>query len=292
MENLKFADIELILNEEIKKISSMKTEGYVKGVFYPKNQRELIFIYNFLKINEIPFYIIGKGTNVLFSSENNKILIISLQKMIKKIKKYKNFVFVDSSVTLAEAFQYCYKNDRSCFENLSTIPGSIGGAIKVNAGCFGANIFDNLVSIKILKNGKIKTLTKDKIIYGYRSTNIDDLILSAKFETTPKNKCELIKIASECIFKRNEKQPKGYSLGCIFKNPPGFSAGFLIEECGLKGENKNDAYISEKHANFIINKGKANFDDVMYLINLAKESVKKNFNIDLELEIKIYPNET
>lgn len=289
MENIKLTDIEFVKNESIKNISAIKTSGKLLGVYYPKNQSELIYIYNYLKINNIDFVVTGNGTNVLFSDKNTKYLIISLKKMAKNIKKYRDNIIVSSSILIAQAFQYCYKNNLSCFEKLSTIPGTIGGAIKVNAGCFGSNIFDNLISIKILQNGKIKTLTKDKLDGKYRKTNITDLILSAKFHVENKNRCELIKIASHCIFERGEKQPKGASLGCTFKNTNKYSAGYLIEKCGLKGMRHGDAEISRKHGNFIINHGDASFDDVMYLINLIKEKVKQKFEIDLEEEIQIFP---
>lgn len=286
---VKLNDIEFVLNEEVKNLSTMKTLGNVGGVYYPKNEEELIYIYNFLMINNIKFSIIGRGSNILFSQKSKDCLLLSLKKMQKNIKKYRENITVSSSVTLAEAFQFCYKRNLSCFEKLSTIPGTIGGALKINAGCFGSNIFDKLVSIKILKNGKIKTLTKQQIQFDYRHTNLDGLILSAKFTTTSKKRCELIKIASECIAKRNETQPKGFSLGCTFKNPPQYSAGYLIEKCGLKGESKNDAIISPLHANFIINKNNATYQDIKYLIDMTTKKVKKKFGINLELEIKILP---
>lgn len=289
MKNFKIFDIEFVPNEEIKNLSTIKTTGTIGGVYYPKNQDELIFIYNFLKINNINFVIVAKGSNILFSPKVSNYLAISLKKMRKNIKKYKNSIIVSSSVTIADAFQYCYKNNLSCFEKLSTIPGSIGGAIKVNAGCFGANIFDNLESIKILQNGRVKVVDKEKILYSYRKTDVDGLILSAKFRTLPKSRCELLKIASDCIDKRNSKQPKGFSLGSIFKNPLNYHAGYLIEKCGLKSMAKNDAYISDIHANFIINRNNASFGDIKYLIDLARKKVKEKFGVNLELEIKILP---
>ncbi len=286
---IKLTDIEFVANEEIKNLSSIKNTGTIYGVYYPKGEQELLFIYNFLSINNIKFIVVGKGTNILFSSQINNFFVISLKKMPKKVKKYKNHLIVASSLSIAEAFQYCYKNNLSCFEKLSTVPGSIGGAIMLNAGCFGADIFDNLVSVKILQDGKIKNIKKEKITYEYRKTNLRGLILSSTFLVTKKNRFDLIKTASNCINERIAKQPKGYSLGSIFKNPTGFSAGELIDKCGLKGTQKNDAKISEKHANFIINEGNASYDDIKYLIDLAHEKVKEKFGIDLELEIKIYP---
>lgn len=286
---VKLNDIEFVLNEDIKNLSTIKTLGNVGGVYYPKNKDELVFVYNLLMINNINFVILGKGSNVLFSQDCDKLIVLSLKKMKKEIKKYRNVITVASSVTLPEAFQFCYKRNLSCFEKLSTIPGTVGGALINNAGCFGANIFDNLISVKILKNGRIIEFAKEQLQFNYRHTNLDGLILSAKFSTTPKRKCELIKIASECISKRNKTQPKGFSLGCTFKNPAEYPAGYLIEQCGLKGESKNDAIISPIHANFIINKNNATYQDIKYLIDMTTKKVKKKFGINLELEIKILP---
>lgn len=284
-----FTDIEYCPNIEIKELTTIKTQGRVKGVFYPKNEKELIFIYNFLKINNIKFELIGNGSNILFSPSSKDILLISTKKVKENIKKYRNFVIFPSSLPMYKIFQYCLNHSLAGFEKIATIPGTLGGAIKVNAGCFGDSVFDNLVSIKILKNGKVINLPKSKINYGYRYTNLADcLILSAKFDLKNKNKCQLNKEYIDCLTLRSEKQPKGFSMGSIFKNPTDFSAGYLIEQCGLKGSRKNDAIISEKHANIIINENNASYEDIIYLINLAKERVKEKFNINLELEIKIY----
>ena len=289
MKEIKLSDIEFHSHINTKILSTMRVDGYVAGVFYPKSEDELIFIYNFLKVNDIKFEIVGNGSNILFSPLSEDIFIISTKKMIKNTKKYRNNIVFSCSMVLKQVYDYCIINGYTGFEKLATIPGTLGGALKVNAGCFGDSIFDNLISIRILRNGEIIELNKKKIKFGYRQTNISDcLILSAKFKLKREKRCEIQKKYLEFLQKRVEKQPKGFSLGSIFKNPHQYlSAGKLIEGCGLKGMKKNDAEISCKHANFIINNKNATYYDIVYLINLCREKVLKKYNIFLELEIKI-----
>lgn len=286
MTEINFETIEFSKNVCIKDLTTIKTNAYVKGIFYPKNKAEFVFIYNYLKINNIRFEILGNGSNVLFPNKNNDILLISTQKMQQICKKYKNFVKFSSNMTLSQIFEFCKKHNLGGFEKIATIPGTLGGSLKINAGCFNDKIFDNLISVEILKNGKVINIKKENILYGYRFTNLQDCaILSAKFSLPCVEKSDLIKTNINTLLLRASKQPKGFSMGSVFKNPPGYSAGFLIEQCGLKGYRKNDAYFSEVHSNFIINEQNASGDDIMFLINLAKTEVKEKFNIDLELEI-------
>lgn len=287
-----FNEIEYEDKVNIKNLSSIKISGFAKGIFYPKNEKELIEVYSFLKENNLKFIILGNGTNTLFSNKINNYYIISMKKLQKFVKKRKNSYIFSSSCNLSYIFQYCLKNDLSGFEKLATVPGLLGGAVKMNASCFGQCISDNLVSIKVLKDEKIKTLKKKQIKFEYRKTNLDDcVILSATFFLGKKDKQELLRDYGFICSLRKEKQPKGISLGSTFKNPPFLSAGYLIEQCGLKGLRQNDAFISEKHANFIINKENASFDDVFYLISMAKTKVKEKFDIDLKTEIEVLPKE-
>jgi UDP-N-acetylmuramate dehydrogenase len=175
----------------------------------------------------------------------------------------------------------------SGLEPLVGIPGSLGGAVKMNAGAFGVTIADFLEELEIfsLKEG-FKTIRKKEINFNYRFSSIrdDELIVSAVLILEKKGKPELIQ---KYLKMRNEKFPKGKSLGCIFKNPEELPAGKLIEATGLKNFRVNDAVISEKHANFILNLGKAKFLDVYELIQIIKERVYERFNILLTEEIKI-----
>lgn len=280
--------IKFLESEKLSSLLSLKISGEIKNIFYPKDDNQLITLIKYFAVNELKFCLIANGTNLLISPKNDINCFICLKDMKKTIKKYKNYVTFSSSISLGEAFAFCYKNSLSGFEQLALIPGSIGGAVKINAGCFGREIFDKLTQITVFKEGKIQVLEKNKIDFGYRKTNLEnEIILSAKFKL---DKTEKSFIKDEYMFyakHRVEKQPKGFSCGSVFKNPSDFSAGYLIEKCGLKGLTYNGACISEKHANFILNENNASFDDIIYLINLCKKSVKEKFDITLVPEIKI-----
>lgn len=282
-------EIKFVQNEEIKNITSYHTAGTVKGVFYPKDNRELIFIYNFLSVNNIPFKILGRGSNILISRKGEKLLYISTKNICDNIRIKDIFCTVNASCPIIKVYQKCLAKSLSGFEYLAGIPGSIGGAIVMNGGAFGVNIFDNLIYIKVLQNGKIIKLGKEQIEYAYRTSSLKNcLILSAKFKLSKKDKCSIQKSFLECCAFRALKQPKGYSCGSVFKNPDDASAGYLIEQCGLKGKEQGDALISQKHANFIINKQNASASDILYLINLCEIEVYQKFGIRLKREVKVF----
>lgn len=271
----------------ISKITTYKTDGTIKGLFSPKNEKEFIITYSFLKENNLPFIIIGNGSNLLISPSAN-ILAISTKKLRQNIQFQEDTVRFSASVSLAKAYSLCCHNQLRSFEALAGIPATIGGAIKNNASAFGQSIFDNLEWIKIFKDGKISILKKENISFSYHSTNIKDcIILSAKFKLKTDKSCKITQDFVNFQKIRFSKQPKGLSCGSVFKNPPNHSAGQLIEKCNLKGTRHGKAVISLKHANFILNEGEASFDDVFYLIKLCQKSVKEKFDIELEPEVEI-----
>lgn len=287
-ENLSIFDIELKKNVDAKELTTMKASAKVKIVFYPKSEKELIFIYNYLAINNIKFMILGNGSNVIFSINAQHLAVISTKKLPIKITRRENTIHANCSANLSEIYKYCQKNSLSGFERLAGIPGSLGGAIIMNASAFNRSISDYLVSIKILKNGRILNIKKEKIYLSYRDGGLQDcLILSAKFNLPKKDKCLIEKDFIKYQYLRQEKQPKGFSAGSIFKNPPLLSAGKLIEESGLKGFRIGGALISEKHANFIINDNQATSKDVIDLISLTKAKVYEKYKIKLEEEVRI-----
>ena len=284
MKNISLDKIEYKANESISNITTIKTKGIAK-VFYPKTQKELIFLYNYFSINQIPFQILGNGSNVLINPKY-KGFIISTKKIKKIIKINNEFVTVSNSVPLSILFKKTLENSLSGFENLALIPGVVGGAIKMNSSFKKQSISDNLIWIKVLQNGKIKKIKKNEINFRYRKS-FDGLILSACFKLIKKDRKEIEKTFLESLNFRNTNQPKGNSFGSTFKNPKEYSSGYLIEKCSLKNHKIGDAVISQKHANFIINENKASFNDVYNLIKICKKEVKKKFNLNLSCEVVI-----
>ena len=279
------SDIEYNQCEEIKNITTIKTKGCAK-VFYPKNQKQLIFLYNLLSINNIKFALVGGGSNVLISDRYTGY-IVSLSKMRKNILIRGNSVVVCAGLKLSDVYNKCQKRGLGGFEKLATIPGSIGGAIRMNASFDGSQISDHLVWIKVLRNGKIEKIFKKDLKFGYRKGYSKGLILSAKFTLRVKDRDEIRVEFMKNAIVRLSSQPQGNSFGSVFKNPSNESAGRLIEECALKGKRQGGAIISNKHANFILNISNASFGDVLYLIQLMEKEVYKKFKVKLEREVKI-----
>lgn len=278
---------EFVPNEDIKNLTTYKNKGYIKGAFYPKNERELTNTFLFLKKYKIPFFIVGNGSNLLISEKTDSIAL-SIKKLKQSLKIVDNSLYVSASLPLSKIYQNCLKRKLGGFECLAHIPATIGGAIRMNASAFGQSVFDHLEYVKIFKQGKIRQLNKNQIKFSYHKTNLDDcVILSAKFNLNKQKMCEIKRNFSNFLIRRQQCQPKGFSCGSIFKNPPLHSAGQLIENCGLKGLRYGNAQISPVHANFIINNGNATFDEVYYLINLAEVCVLKKFGIALEKEVEI-----
>lgn len=280
--------------KKISEFTSIGVGGECRGIFLPETTEEFIKIMQDFDKQSIPYKVIGNGTNLLFSDEFQDYIVISTRKIAKKMSKRNNYVNFSSSVNLFDAYNFCLKNNLSGFEKLASIPGNIGGAIASGASCYGVSIFDNLKNISIYHNGEVRTVSIKQLKKSYHSSCFLEntfirpkIILSAKFELQVNNPCTIQKTYLNYISKRILTQPYGRSFGCVFKNINGLSAGKLLDECGLKGLQKNDAFISDKHANFIINKSKASFNDIYFLIQTMENKIKEKYNITLEKDVEI-----
>ncbi|MBE7073997.1 MAG: UDP-N-acetylmuramate dehydrogenase [Clostridiales bacterium] len=279
--------IEIQSNVSIKEITTYKNQGSLKHIAYPKTIKQCKALIENLEFYNIPYFVIGNGSNLLISPETRKFCI-NLTKMKYFFKINSNFLSFSCNYLLSNIYTICKKNGFSGFEHLATIPASLGGAIKNNASFLGNEIFDNLEKIKILKNGRVLNLQKNTINYSYHKTDLSDcIILSATFKLQEKCPAEILQTYKNALSFRIEHQPKGFSCGSVFRNPDGFSAGLLIDKCNLKGKVKGGAMISPKHANYIVNFNNATFEDIQYLIDFAKEEVYRKFKIILQEEVEI-----
>ena len=222
-------------------------------------------------------YLIGSCNNILIG--NNPPPLVKLSKKFDYIKIINNTLIVGAATPSGKIASFCKKNNIANFEFLSHLPGTLGGLVFMNAGLKEYEIFNNLLSITTCDT----TLLKDNIKYGYRYTNINSIIFEASFEV--KRGFDDAKVEIFKMMRAN--QPSTSSAGSCFKNPKGDYAGRLIEIVGLKGKRVGDMEFSTKHANFLVNHGNGNYDDAKRLIDDAKSLVKKEFGIELELEIKI-----
>ena len=236
-----------------------------------------------LVINEIGDYsdyqIIGRANNLLISPNTN-IKFAILGEEFDYIKQEENLLYVGCATTSGKLLTYTRNNDIANLEFLAKLPGNLGGLVKMNAGLKSWEMFNYIHSIKT-KDGYVK---KEDINYSYRETKIDDIVYEVVFNIEHGFCKEQLKEFN----KMRDNQPHVPSAGSCFKNPKGDFAGRLIQEIGLKGVKKGDMSFSEQHANFLVNHGNGTFDEAITLINLAKQKVKEQFNIELETEIIIF----
>lgn len=279
-------------SELLKNHTTFKIGGPAKLFIEPKDTADLKSLLNCLKRYKIPYFVIGKGSNILVSDKGIKRAVLRLNSPpFKEIVFKRNYLEAGSGALLNNVISQAWKYGLSGLEFLVGIPGTIGGALVMNAGIRKRNIQDLVESIRVMDaSGKIKILPKKKIKFSYRRSNLGKyIVLSACLKLSPKNKREIKDKMDEYLKFRKATQDLGRpSAGCVFKNPGGDSAGRLIDLCGLKSKQVGGAYISGRHANFILNKGNAGSSDVLRLMELAKREVKKKFDVTLKPEIKIW----
>ena len=294
---LKKFDSKIVYNEDLKKKNWFNIGGKAKVFFRANELKDLV---DFLKIleNKEKISIIGAGSNILITDDVYDGIVIKLGKNFNRLSLLNKDIIISGAAVLDKKLaDYAADNNLSGFEFLSCIPGTIGGGIKMNAGCFGHEIKDILLSIQVIdKNGNVLTVPAKKINFDYRNNDLsDDLIfLSASFKGEKKDFDEIKKEMLQLKIKKDKNQPtKIKTSGSTFKNPIKFTdkkVWKLIKESVPLSISFGDAYISEKHANFFVNKGNAKFTDMKKLIDFVKKSVFKKTGINIEKEIKVIEN--
>lgn len=284
-------DWEIEKNVDLKKYNTYGIGGKAKYLIRPKTIEELIQIIDYSNDHSIPFIVIGGGSNIIIPDSDYEGIIIKLD-YLNYFNVNNDVVFLGAGLNLTGAVSKLINLGYVNFTSLYGIPGTLGGAIIGNAGAYNYSIFDDLLSVLVLDNGVITLINKSNIEYGYRYTefkNSKKIILGATFKLQKGDKEKALETIKENMQKRREKQPLDYkNAGSVFKNPEGMAAGKIIEDLGLKKLKVNDAMVSDKHANFIINLKNAKSSDIISLIELIKEKAKKEKNIDLELEQVIF----
>ena len=286
----------LILRENLSKYSWFNLGGPADIFFRPENKDQLISFLKKIKKNNHKIHVLGAGSNTLIRDQGVKGVVIKLGSKFTNIKLLEeNMIEVGAATLDRKVSDFAKNNNISSMEFLSCIPGSIGGAITMNSGCYGSDISKILFSIKVIDNkGNEKELTNDKIKFYYRGTNLpaNYIILSAKLKGIISSKELIEKKQEELIRRKKESQPSQIKTGgSTFKNENSKKAWVLIKESGCDKFYVGDAKISEKHCNFFVNSGKAKTSDVEKLINKVKKEVRSKTGIDLKLEIKIIGDE-
>jgi UDP-N-acetylmuramate dehydrogenase len=248
---------------------------------------------NLLDGNGIPHKFLGGGSNLLVADEEPPFVVMQLAKTEPDVVVEGSIASVDAAADLGRTVTFCAKRDLGGMEGLIGVPGTVGGALRMNAGAYGTQIGSYVREVKMYRAGeqKIESLKAEQISFEYRHTSFgpNDMMLSVKLELPIKPYEEIIKGIRICNEKRRSSQPLGQkSAGCIFKNPPGASAGRMIDELGLKGFSVGDAQVSDRHANFFINAGQASAADMLSLIANVRERVRESYGVNLENEVVVW----
>lgn len=248
---------------------------------------------NLLDGSGIPHKFLGGGSNLLVADEELPFAVMQLAKPEPEVVVEGNTASVDAAADLGRMVTFCAKRNLGGMEGLIGVPGTVGGALRMNAGAYGTQMGSYVREVKVYRAGerKIETLKGERISFEYRHTSFgpNDMMLSVKLELPTKSYEEIIKGIRICNEKRRSSQPLGQkSAGCIFKNPPGASAGRMIDELGLKGYSVGDARVSDRHANFFINAGQASATDMLSLIANVRERVRAAYGVNLENEVVVW----
>lgn len=242
---------------------------------------------------DIPYVMLGGGSNVLVSDRGVRALVVlNRAKDVRFEKGSKPKVRAEAGVVIANLARRAASHGLAGLEWAAAVPGTVGGAVYGNAGAFGGDMADNLIRAELLTENGREFWPVEKMEYGYRTSvlkqqNLKVVVLSAELRLEHSTKEAVSVKISEFSERRKATQPPGASMGSMFKNPPGDFAGRLIESAGLKGTRIGTAEISPVHANFFINHGQTKAEDVRALVNLAQKTVAEKFGIDLELEIEL-----
>ncbi len=248
---------------------------------------------DFAIVKDLPYYILGKGSNVLFADEGYPGVIIEIGAGMEKVERIGDTgIRAQAGVSLSALAAFAAREGLSGLEFAGGIPGTLGGAVTMNAGAYGGEMKDVIVSAKVMdEEGAVKVLSCGELELGYRTSIVQKkqlVVLEAEFLLNPGTTEEIQNTMKELNAKRREKQPLEYpSAGSTFKRPEGYFAGKLIEDAGLRGYRVGDAQVSEKHCGFVVNRGKATCAEVLQLIEEVQKKVKEQFGVQLEPEVRI-----
>ena len=280
-------------DEPLKNHTTFKIGGNCIALIEPKEVSDIIEAVKICIENSIKFFVIGNGSNLLVPDEGYNGVIIKLKGEFSTIQVEGEYLIVNSGAKLSEVYTVAYENSLTGFEFASGIPGTIGGAIYMNAGAYGGEMKDIVESVEVLDldNFELRELKNEELEFSYRKSIIQRknyIVTIIKLKLQKGNKEEINAVYEDLRERRNSKQPLNFgSAGSTFKRPEGHFASKLIEDAGLKGYHINDAWVSEKHSGFVVNKGNASYKEVMELIEYVQNVVFEKFGVKLETEVRI-----
>jgi UDP-N-acetylmuramate dehydrogenase len=267
--------------------------GGTTDIFHIHRRASLPEVVRLLDDAGYAYKFLGGGSNVLIRDGELPWVMLHLVKPDPEVRIEGNIAWVDAAADLGRTVTFCAKHDLGGMEGLIGVPGTIGGALRMNAGAYGTQIgsFVREVELYCAETRSLVTQRGAEIHFEYRHTSFapDDIMLAVKLELPSKPYADIISGIRICNEKRRSSQPLNQkSAGCIFKNPPGDSAGRMIDELGLKGFQVGDARVSDRHANFFTNVGHATADEMLALIDNVRERVRQTYGVDLEEEVIVW----
>ena len=280
------------VEEAMSRHTSFKVGGNAQIFVEPGDEEALQRLLKFINAEKINYYIIGNGSNMLVSDKGYKGIIISMLKFTSPSLIENESITISAGKTLKELTELACKNSLSGLEFAYGIPGSVGGAVFMNAGAYDGEIKEVLDKVKVMdKEGNVLSLNAGELDLSYRHSNIEEkgyIVLEAKFNLKKADKSAIWEKMQELMARRIDKQPLNFpSAGSTFKRPEGYFAGKLIDDAGLRGYSIGGAKVSDKHCGFIVNADKASAKDVYTLISYVRLKVKEKFDVELEPELRV-----
>ena len=286
----------VLIDEPMKNHTSFKIGGPADIMVIPESIEEIQCALKVCIENDVPYFVMGNGSNLIVRDKGMRCVVIKIGDNLKDVKINGNIVTAQAGILLSTLSKKIMAESLKGFEFASGIPGTLGGAITMNAGAYGGEMKDVVKGAKLLdKNGEINHFSLKELELGYRTSIIQRkgyIVLEVELELEKGNYEEILSITKDLTEKRTTKQPLHLpSAGSVFKRPEGYFAGKLIQDSGLKGKNVGGAQVSELHSGFIVNTGNATAKDVLDLIALVQKKVKENFGVDLQTEVRIIGEE-
>lgn len=288
----KTQELVILKNHPLKEYTTFRIGGKADFFAEPKTEKELSDLLAICAREKIPYYILGHGSNILFTDKGYRGMIIYIAKHFAEIKQEGNFLTVGAGALLKDVTDYALQRELEGIVFACGIPGSMGGAVFMNAGAYGGEMKEVVRRVKTMDSqGEIHEYTGEEMAFGYRQSrvqNTGEIILEATLELKKGNYAEMKAQTDDLTQRREEKQPlEMASAGSTFKRPEGFFAGKLIMDAGLSGFSYGDAMVSTKHCGFVVNKGNASFSDVMNLVEHIQKTVEEKFQVKMQPEIRI-----
>lgn len=292
MENLKNIAQNVSFNEPMKNHTTFKIGGPADVFIEAVSVEEIKNIAQYCKEKNIPYMIMGNGSNMLVGDKGIRGVVIQVSKLMNNVDIEGETVTAEAGILMSGLASALLKAELTGFETMSGIPGTLGGGIYMNAGAYGGELKDIVESVTYIdKDGEIRTAYGDELDFSYRHSMFEAgeyVILSCVMKLKKGNYEEIKSAMQDYNKRRNDKQPVSMpSAGSTFKRPEGYFAGKLIQDCGLMGYSIGGAQVSEKHAGFVINKGDATAEDVLNLIKYIQDTVEEKFGVRLEPEVRL-----